>query len=147
MRFFRSIKSIVYLYLYRNTIYVKSIKWRSLLCIIFIIYTSQLFAQGGPFDDDNYITVFDESDLYIDSYKRPHSLFEDQTSISGISNLLGGIGTFSTRSGGNTKEANGAPPPPPPPDQPINKGLFILMLTGILIAGYSLKNKIVFKRI
>jgi hypothetical protein len=121
---------------------LKLIERGILILFLFLLFSFcpvHSFAQGYP-EEGDYLTVFEEPDLYIGSYKKPRSIFEEtQQSVNGY---LGVSNFFRTPQQEQPRSTNGVPDPPPPPDAPINSELILLMLAGSGLGIYKLRRSI-----
>ena len=102
-----------------------------LLLILPLIHCSNSYSQGYPDDNESY-SIFDESDLYIESNTRSQQIGDDEATFH-IGNLGPNVVSPSKKTD-PIREINGIPEPPPPPDAPINGPITFLFAAGLILA-------------
>ena len=122
-----------------------------IVCFSLLLIVSNLsaFAQGDLFYEEEYLSIYEESDLYIDSYNRRINHYDD------YEHYTGGYGAVGALNNAEVVKANPKPNNPAQgtdcvptlpgtdPDVPINSEIQYLMIMGILFATYKLSR---FKR-
>jgi len=89
--------------------------------------------------EDGYISIFDETDLYITESTRTRINPYEETN-----NIAGGyinFGISPTEKKMAPNQGNGVPSIPPTPDVPINRNIFILMITGFTLGIYRVSTR------
>lgn len=136
-----------------EVIYIKSLpklkhhgfSLRYLFIVLFIFCSNHIStAQGDPYEyDEGYLSAFEETDLYIDSYnKRRNSIYEETPYSSGGGYLGIGISSgIESLSTSPPQEISGPPSTPTYPDVPVSNCKEFLILIGLGLAVYKLSFK------
>jgi hypothetical protein len=122
------------------------------ICLFLLIVGVNFFAtaQGDLFEEEEYLSIYEESDLYLDNNKRPE--FKSDPIASGGGGSIGSLSNLPELVKGNNPNNNPARGtdcvptlPGVDPDVPINNEIEYLMIVGLLFGAYKLfiikKNK------
>ncbi|MEI6507899.1 MAG: hypothetical protein WCO54_05400 [Bacteroidota bacterium] len=100
-----------------------------ILTTFFLCCFHHLYSQGDRSSEKEYISIFDESDLYINETSRTRiNPYEETNNIAG-GYINFGVTTPDKKIAPN--QGNGIPTIPPTPDVPINRYIYFAGILGV----------------
>ncbi|MEI6506846.1 MAG: hypothetical protein WCO54_00080 [Bacteroidota bacterium] len=103
-----------------------------ILTTFFLCCFHHLYSQG----DQEYISIFDETNLYITETSRTRINPYEETNNIAAGYINFGVTTPDKKIAPN--QGNGVPSIPPTPDVPVNGSIIFLMISGVFLSIYKI---------